>query len=445
MDRLTPRDLAVARFRRNHDFIEAIFDEKKIANLEPPPSPYADLSRKDLQAQLDLSEAQTAEMKRLHEERIQSFKQNISAEQIEKDVARQAEVNPEEEAALEPWARNAGKGRRLTAGFAYVQARTPEVVKGALRARETALAEQRAELSAGQETAEARQQKAAEDEAIRKLNLEHGMEPPAPVSMPPPPQQPRPPQQQQPVPPQQLQQPEPQEVQQLQPTDKAPTDVAGEAVDADAEADADADPDADADADADGEGEGDGDGDQEMVELVDNGEGGAAGLAAVPEAAADGQAQQTQEEEVADAATANEEAENLTHPLSAEAEAAASAPEDAGTTMPTEATQELPVVSEAAPEAAAEAVPEAATEAPLESVVPAEPETATETAPAAATEATGDAETATKVVPEPSEASAGVPPVAEEVSQQQPSEEIMKAPTPPLDENLAENDAPKQL
>jgi hypothetical protein len=34
MDRLTPRDLAVARFRRNHDFIEAIFDEKKIGECK---------------------------------------------------------------------------------------------------------------------------------------------------------------------------------------------------------------------------------------------------------------------------------------------------------------------------------------------------------------------------------------------------------------------------
>lgn len=30
MDRVTPRDLAVARFRRNHEFMEGIFDERKI-------------------------------------------------------------------------------------------------------------------------------------------------------------------------------------------------------------------------------------------------------------------------------------------------------------------------------------------------------------------------------------------------------------------------------
>ncbi|PWN28736.1 hypothetical protein BDZ90DRAFT_129377 [Jaminaea rosea] len=130
MDRLTPRDLAVARFRRNHELMEGIFDERKIAKLVPPPSPYSVLSPESLRIQLRKAQETAEEMTKVHAERLASLRESLNPERIEADLEQARKRARQDDESAEPWARAPGEGRTLArGGLVYVRARTPEPVR----------------------------------------------------------------------------------------------------------------------------------------------------------------------------------------------------------------------------------------------------------------------------------------------------------------------------
>lgn len=158
MDRLTPRDLAVTRFRRNHELVESIFDERKIgelllplrvachhlcpltyvpriATLEPVPSPYSALSASALRQQLEAATKTTEDMERVHQQRVKVLLRAADPTVLEHEWASgEKRAKEEEEKQLEPWMCTAIEGRPVSRpGFAYVRAATPESVREASR------------------------------------------------------------------------------------------------------------------------------------------------------------------------------------------------------------------------------------------------------------------------------------------------------------------------
>lgn len=371
MDRLTPRDLSVARFRKNHELMETIFDHRKIADLQPDQSsPYANLSAATLRAQLKVSEESTQEMQKSHVERLRLIKMDRRGGQ-EEEAAQDGE-----DGDTPAWARNASKGKVLNeAGYPYARAPTPEFLKKRVD-----------------------EQRRIDEEESRKRQEQEQQAAAAAAQA----------QQQQP-------QPQPQASQAASTDVKMDEASASQTVDQDADADADADDDdADADADADEDEDGDQDttesktdvpattttavdaavspetqrraeeieaitksnerlgvdGAADAIEIVQNND-----TAAPP-------SEQAATSTLVEPATLNTESANVTHPLSAEAEAASNEPSGFGGAAETK-------------------------------------------------EATADQE--------------GPATSAMMTETQEPPPVEMKAPTPPLNENAGENDAPKEL
>lgn len=406
MDRLTPRDLAIARFRRNHEYLDAIFDHRKIgeslldhpavqdhqsdagddplcsiAGLKAPPSPYVGLSKSALEEQLQSALATTAETQRVHSERMASVRHNFSLEQLQADErARQTAVEADD---LEPWERNVGKGPiMMTPGFPYMRARTPDFVQKARRdqqaVREQQKRQQEVEAGGADADPDREERQRQEKESILEINKEHGIDPPAPVVVPQPP--------------------------------AVSVDSAAQSSDAQSGTETSANietTDSSSDAPASGPvaeplpvEEQAGNEDTEMVEIVKDEP--VQGVPASEQAAVKDQEAQLASNPSAESAALPTESESLTHPLSAEAHA--SSLEQAADPLP-EATSSDPPADDTATTMIPETAPPAS-----------KPETGADSQDAA-----------------PTSSLSSVP------------DDFMKAPTPPLDETLADNDAPKEL
>lgn len=423
----------------------------RTANLQPPDSPYANLSVTSLREQADSAKESMDQMKRAHEDRMRYFKENLSPAFLEK-AHREAEEGADLEESAEPWSRGASKGKVVSQGFAYARAPTPDFIKAARQSREStqAAAEESSKMNVdadadadadgdadadadadvdadaegeGQDesatwTPEERKEK--EKEFLQELHVKHGMEsstPPAPSDAPatagqgPQAQQPGTEQAQQPSQP----------------------------------ADAPAAPQSTSEAPASASAPESSTQDAEMVDVVQGDTG--AGIAvtggdtseppissveANPASAAAPEAPST---------LPPAESASVTHPLSAEAAAASQdqAPASADKTEASE-TQAAPQPTEPVPgTSSSETQPPATTEAAGST---AEPSVAPATSSAAdATEGAAASQPTETPVPAPAP-EATAPTTAEASSAEQPAAAAMKAPTPPLNENLADNDAP---
>ncbi|CEH11687.1 hypothetical protein CBOM_07097 [Ceraceosorus bombacis] len=160
LDRVSARDLAMARYTRNHSLLGAIFDARRIEDLRPSPSPYAVHSIAELQAKLEKEAATIAPLEAAHQARVQEFKTAIDAKTIAASLGAEAEVKrhkqraasradmdvseeademqvdpdqPSQEEAEEPrWARITRESRHIHSN--YVRAPTPEEIKKLLPA-----------------------------------------------------------------------------------------------------------------------------------------------------------------------------------------------------------------------------------------------------------------------------------------------------------------------
>ncbi|PWN40061.1 hypothetical protein IE81DRAFT_349615 [Ceraceosorus guamensis] len=160
LDRLSARDLAMARYTRNHSLLGAIFDARRIEDLRPSPSPYAVHSISELQAKLEKETATIAPLEAAHRARVQEFKTAIDAKTIAGSLGAEAEVKrhkqraasranmdvaeeademqvdpnqPSQEEAEGPdWARTTRESRHIHSN--YVRAQTPEEIRKLLPA-----------------------------------------------------------------------------------------------------------------------------------------------------------------------------------------------------------------------------------------------------------------------------------------------------------------------
>lgn len=170
LDRLTPRDLAVARYARNHELLSTVFDARRIDSLHPAPSPYAQVAPAELQAKVDALNTDISQLSSAHTHKMTRVRHIIAG----KADADDAETEPE------PWARGAFRGKVL--GLGFVRAPTPDELKHKPAPSEPA-----------PETEAEQKRKHDEREAIEKLNASLGPEafeeavapPAAPADVPP--------------------------------------------------------------------------------------------------------------------------------------------------------------------------------------------------------------------------------------------------------------------
>jgi hypothetical protein len=144
-DRLTSRDLAIARYRRNHELLNLIFDARRIDRLTPAPSPYAEKDVAKLREQLKRCTEDTESCKSAHSDRVKLWKKkhvqhemmlHASNKRTKSQLAERAQqLSRESESdqydqngeTLPAWARNASTGQII--GVGYVRATTPEDVR----------------------------------------------------------------------------------------------------------------------------------------------------------------------------------------------------------------------------------------------------------------------------------------------------------------------------
>lgn len=121
------------------------------ANLQPLPSPYAALSASGLREQLTTATDATAEAQRDHKDRMKALRLAADPDQLEREVSRQHKRFKEEDAKLDNWARSAGEGRVVSWGFGYVRAKTPESIRTARHEQRREAKEEEQRLRAGSE------------------------------------------------------------------------------------------------------------------------------------------------------------------------------------------------------------------------------------------------------------------------------------------------------
>ncbi|PWN32156.1 uncharacterized protein FA14DRAFT_85376 [Meira miltonrushii] len=145
LDKLSGRDIASARYRRNHELINLIFDSRKIENLQPSESPYAGKDQEALRSQLNETQNEIEKLQSNHSTKFRRWREElqehddllhappkrlkVQLEEEEKKRLEEAdieEVNASGE-AIPAWKSMPSKGRILGAG--YIRAKTPEEVR----------------------------------------------------------------------------------------------------------------------------------------------------------------------------------------------------------------------------------------------------------------------------------------------------------------------------
>lgn len=135
----------MARYKRNHELLNLIFDARRIDRLEPPPSPYADKDQEALQEQLKNCQEEMEAMRTAHTAKFRQWREEVHdqdallhappkklrMQQAEQDQKREAEKDGEERTekgeAVPMWASSPGQGAIVGVGF--IRASTPEEVR----------------------------------------------------------------------------------------------------------------------------------------------------------------------------------------------------------------------------------------------------------------------------------------------------------------------------
>ncbi len=78
LDRLTPRDIAVARYAKNHELLSMVFDARRIDTLVPAPSPYAEVKAEDLKEKVQKIQEEVVELEKQHEQRLREVRESIT-------------------------------------------------------------------------------------------------------------------------------------------------------------------------------------------------------------------------------------------------------------------------------------------------------------------------------------------------------------------------------
>ncbi|CAH1758361.1 10591_t:CDS:10 [Entrophospora sp. SA101] len=78
LDGLKFREVAMLRYKRNHDFISEIFSPYSVHSIKPPSSPYESVNIDDLRKKLVETQAELDKMNSEHAEKIKNFKQQSS-------------------------------------------------------------------------------------------------------------------------------------------------------------------------------------------------------------------------------------------------------------------------------------------------------------------------------------------------------------------------------
>lgn len=143
--RLTSRDVAMARFKRNHELLNIIFDARRIDSLVPPESPYVHMDKAALEARLATIQSETEQLRQVdtaktaewraelaeHEELLHAPPKRLRQQREKEATLAAAEIRGEDGNKDTPaWARGPNKGRIL--GVGYVRADTPEEVRALL-------------------------------------------------------------------------------------------------------------------------------------------------------------------------------------------------------------------------------------------------------------------------------------------------------------------------
>ncbi|SNX87370.1 uncharacterized protein MEPE_06080 [Melanopsichium pennsylvanicum] len=128
LDRLTPRDIAVARYARNHQLMSTIFDARRIDTLVPAPSPYSNIKPQDVEEKIAKIQQESERLEKQHHLRLQELRQSSSANKAAsaKDKSGDGEDAVEGE-TVASWAQGPSRGRILGVGF--VRADSPEEFK----------------------------------------------------------------------------------------------------------------------------------------------------------------------------------------------------------------------------------------------------------------------------------------------------------------------------
>lgn len=148
LDKLSGRDIASARYRRNHELINLIFDTRKIENLQPSESPYAGKDQDALRSQLTQTQDEIEKLQSIHSTKFRRWREElvehddllhappkrlkVQLEEEEKKRLEEAdieEVNTNGE-PIAPWSSMPSKGKILGSG--YIRAKTPEEVRALL-------------------------------------------------------------------------------------------------------------------------------------------------------------------------------------------------------------------------------------------------------------------------------------------------------------------------
>jgi hypothetical protein len=145
LDKLSGRDIASARYRRNHELINLIFDARKIENLQPSASPYAEKDQDALRSQLAETQDAIEKLQSSHSTKFRRWREElqehddllhappkrikVQLEEEEKNRLEEADIE-EVNANGEPipsWKSMPSKGKILGSG--YIRAKTPEEVR----------------------------------------------------------------------------------------------------------------------------------------------------------------------------------------------------------------------------------------------------------------------------------------------------------------------------
>ncbi|KAG9295475.1 hypothetical protein G9A89_013504 [Geosiphon pyriformis] len=78
-DNIKPRDVALARYKMNHDFIEEIFSPHSTSSIKLEPSPYETLNIDELKQKVAENKAAIETTTNLHAEKINNFKERSAA------------------------------------------------------------------------------------------------------------------------------------------------------------------------------------------------------------------------------------------------------------------------------------------------------------------------------------------------------------------------------
>ncbi|KDN53264.1 hypothetical protein K437DRAFT_253282 [Tilletiaria anomala UBC 951] len=131
LDRHTPRDLAIARYKRGHELLAMIFDARKMEHLRPGPSPYAGFTPKKLEERVQQLRSATTELQDSHAEKMRKLKESLAIK------AWPTEDDDADYGQLEEWARRPASGRIL--GVGLVRAPTPEIANEQRAAEQSAV------------------------------------------------------------------------------------------------------------------------------------------------------------------------------------------------------------------------------------------------------------------------------------------------------------------